>query len=159
MSLDDWILALHLLSAFALAGAMTMLWVAVLALRGSDTPAAAATVAPVVRTANVAVVVGILGTVVFGLWLAISLDAYHPWDGWVIAGLVLWAIGTETGRRGGAELDRAAARAVELERAGQSGPSAELAAAYRSGKGLALHAASSLAVVLVLLDMIWKPGA
>ena len=35
--------------------------------------------------------VGSLGTIIFGVWLAISLDAYQVWDGWVIAAIVLWA--------------------------------------------------------------------
>jgi hypothetical protein len=36
---------------------------------------------------------------VFGVSLAIEVDRYRVWDGWVIAAIVLWAIGTETGRR------------------------------------------------------------
>ena len=51
-------------------------------------------------------------------------------------------------------------KAKELEAAGQTGPSAELA--RRSiGRidGLVLHAAASLVVLLILIVMIWKPGA
>jgi hypothetical protein len=33
--------------------------------------------------------VGLTGTLVFGVWLAISLDGYEPWDGWVIVAFVL----------------------------------------------------------------------
>jgi hypothetical protein len=39
-------------------------------------------------------------TLGFGIWLAISLDAYHPWDGWIIAAIVLWAVAGGTGARG-----------------------------------------------------------
>jgi len=111
------------------------------------------------RVGNVAVIAGALGTVIFGIWLAIALDAYHPWDGWVIAAIVLWAIGIETGRRADPEFGRAFTRAGELVAAGENGPSAELAALCRPRTGIVLHLISSAAVFLVLLDMIWKPGA
>ena len=52
--------------------------------------AAAATPAETASWAHV-------GTILFGIWLAISLDAYQVWDGWVIAAIVLWAIGSGTG--------------------------------------------------------------
>jgi hypothetical protein len=55
----------------------------------------------------------------------------------VITAVVLWAIGVETGRR-----------------AGQAAP--DPAARQRS---LLFHAVSSLAILLLLIDMIWKPGA
>lgn len=47
------------------------------------------------------VIAGTLGTLVFGIWLAIERDEYQVWDGWILAALVLWAIAAETGRRGG----------------------------------------------------------
>ncbi len=56
---------------------------------------------PASRSPTVAVTVGSLGTIIFGIWLAISLDGVAVWSGWVIAAIILWAIGTETGRRGG----------------------------------------------------------
>src|SRR5581483_3011206 len=40
-----------------------------------------------------AVPIGGLGTIVFGVWLAIVDDAYHVWDGWIVAAIVLWAAG------------------------------------------------------------------
>src|SRR4051812_50166187 len=41
-------------------------------------------------------------TLLLGIWLAIDLDAYHPWDGWILASIVLWAVGGGTGARVGA---------------------------------------------------------
>lgn len=134
MSFDEWILALHVLSAFALVGAMIMFWFVYLALRANgDAPAALGRLA---KTAGIVIGVGIGGTLVFGLWLAISLDRYQVWDSWVILGLVLWAIATATGQRAGTT-------------------SREVGGSRRV---LALHAVSSLAVLVVLIDMIWKPG-
>ena len=50
-------------------------------------------------------------------------------------------------------------KAQELESAGQTGPNAELLALNRTQQGLLLHTAGSVAVLLLLIDMIWKPGA
>ena len=41
-----------------------------------------------------AVVVGLVLALGFGIWLAILRVAFAPWDGWVIAAIVLWAIAT-----------------------------------------------------------------
>jgi uncharacterized membrane protein len=135
VSLDDWIKALHLLSALALVGAMVVLWFGYLALR-ADTDASGA-LARFFVVGTVAIQIGIAGTLVFGIWLSISLDGYEPWDGWVIAAIVLWLIAAGTGGRAGT---------VSRERGGVQ-------------QALVLHAVSSLAVLLILIDMIWKPGA
>ena len=54
----------------------------------------------------------------------------------MIAAIVLWAIGTETGRRAELEYQRAGDRARELHAAGETGPSAELAALNTKRDGL-----------------------
>ena len=159
MTFDSWLLALHLLFAAALVGAVTIFWILVLAVRNADRPSQVLALAPLMRIGGISVIAGSLGSVVFGVWLAITLDAYHPWDGWVIAAIVLWAIASETGRRTDPEYGRAFTRARELVAAGQTGPSAELAALCRPRTGILLHLISSAAVLLILLDMIWKPGA
>ncbi|HEU0336561.1 MAG TPA: hypothetical protein VFR43_08395 [Gaiellaceae bacterium] len=141
MSLDDWILAFHLLSAFALVAAMTVFWVVFVALRESG--GADATVAGLMRVGAIAVGIGSLGTLVFGIWLAISLDAYQVWDGWVIAAIVLWAIAVATGKRSGDIL----------------GADPGAASEETKRRALLLHGIASVLVVLVLVDMIWKPGA
>jgi hypothetical protein len=160
VSLDDWILAMHLLSAFALVGALVMFSIAIVSVRNADRPSQAIAIAPVVKVGNIAVSIGILGTIVFGIWLAISLDRYSIFDFWVIAALVLWAIGAETGRRSGAEYDRAFARARELAAAGKADePSPEFATEIHSRRGGLLHLIATVAIALILVDMIWKPGA
>ena len=159
MTFDSWLLALHLLFAAALVGAVTIFWILVLAVRNADRPSQVLALAPLMRIGGISVIAGSLGSVVFGVWLAITLDAYHPWDGWVIAAIVLWAIASETGRRTDPEYGRAFTRARKLVAAGQTGPSAELAALCRPRTGMLLHLISSAAVLLILLDMIWKPGA
>jgi len=129
MSLDDWVLALHVLSAFVLVAGMVVFWV--LAFAPSD--GAAGTIAQV---GNAAAGVGSVGTLAFGIWLALSVGGYDLWDGWIVGAFVLWAIGVGTGMRSGAAFARG-----------------------RRERAVALHALSSVAVLLVLADMIWKPGA
>ncbi len=159
MQFDDWILALHVLSAVAAGAAMVLFWIIVVALRRTDLPDTTVGINDVARPATTVIAVAFLGTIVFGVWLAVSLDRYQLWDGWVLIALVLWAIGFETGRRSGDAYQRAGDRARELQAAGETGPNAELAALNRSSAGLTMHALSSLVFVLVLVDMIWKPGA
>jgi hypothetical protein len=159
VSLDDWILALHLLAAFAFVGALTILSVAVVALRSVERPTPVLAVAPLIRVGEAVVVVGVLGTIVFGVWLAISLDAYRIWDGWIIASIVLWAASSEIGRRSGVEYGKATKRAAELRTAGHDATDAELAALVRSPTALGLHAVSTLLALVILALMIWKPGA
>jgi uncharacterized membrane protein len=159
MSLDRWILALHLLSAASLGAAIVLFWVGIVAVRRTDIPETTTDVSRIFPVGSVAVIAGSLGTVVFGVWLAISLDAYQVWDGWVIAALVLWAIASETGRRADKEYAKGVERAKELLPSAPQQPDAELGRLNRTGQGVMLHTIASAAVVLILIDMIWKPGA
>lgn len=158
MDLNDWILALHLLSAFALVGAMVLFSILIVALWRSDSPARIASTMPLARLGGVLVMVGMGGTVVFGVWLAISLDAYQVWDGWVIAALVLWAIGGAVGQQSGEAYNSAGQLAEKLAAEGRAS-SRELAETFGPSRAFWLHVATFAAVVLILVDMIWKPGA
>ena len=158
MSLDDWILALHVLSAFAFVGGVVLFWILVVAVRRVDLPEATIRMEPIVKVGNAAVGVGAGGTIVLGIWLAISLDAYQVWDGWVIAAIVLWAISLATGQRTGVAYMQGMTKAQDLQTSGQTGPNAELLALNRTSNGVLLHFATTVAVVLILIDMIWKPG-
>jgi hypothetical protein len=72
---------------------------------------------------------------------------------------VLWAATGALGQRTGVEYNRGMEKAKELDAAGQAGPSAELLAINRTSRGVYLHAAASVLLLLLLIDMIWKPGA
>jgi hypothetical protein len=50
-------------------------------------------------------------------------------------------------------------KAEALLASAQTGASAELTALNRTTTGLLLRAAASGAIVLIVIDMIWKPGA
>ncbi|MET0938951.1 MAG: hypothetical protein ABWY51_06990 [Gaiellaceae bacterium] len=159
MSLDQWILALHVLSAFALVAAIVLFWVMIVAVRRTDTPEATIRMAAVVKVGNAAGGIGGMGTIVFGIWLAFSVGGYDIWDGWIIAAIVLWFVATGIGGRTGKEYMAGMKKAQELQAAGQTGPSTELLAINRTQRGLVFHAAASLTTLLILIDMIWKPGA
>ena len=159
MSFDDWILALHVLSAFAYVAGVVLFWVLVVAVRGTDTPDGTIRMDPVAKVGNAAVGIGAGGTIVLGIWLAFSVGGYDIWDGWIIAALVLWFISAEIGRRTGAAYLQGMNKAKELRTAGETGPSTELLALNRTREGLVLHVLASAVVLLILVDMIWKPGA
>lgn len=159
MSSDDWILALHVLSGFAFVASMVLFWVLVLAVRRTDLPTTTAAMEPVAKVGNAAGMIGATGTIVFGVWLAFSVGGYDIWDGWIIAALVLWVLSGWAGSRTAAEYTRGLEKAKELLAAGETEPSAELRAINRTQRGLVMHVVTSLAVLLILVDMIWKPGA
>jgi hypothetical protein len=87
------ILLLHLLAAFALVVTAVVYSAFVL---GAPVRSAPYTVA------NRLWDIGGLGTLVFGVWLA--LDEYEITDAWILAALVMWALAAETGRRASVEL-------------------------------------------------------
>jgi hypothetical protein len=72
---------------------------------------------------------------------------------------VLWAISGALGQRTGAAYMEGMEKARELDAAGKTGPDERLLALNRTQAGLVLHSLTSLVVLLILLDMIFKPGA
>ena len=159
MSFDDWMLAFHVLSAVAFVSGMVLFWVLIVAVRRIDTPDDTLRLGPLAKIGNAAVGIGLGGTIVLGIWLAFSVGGYDIWDGWILAALVLWLIAAELGRRTGAAYMEGPRMAQELASAGQTGPNAELLAVNRTSTGLLMHTLASVVVLLILIDMIWKPGA
>jgi uncharacterized membrane protein len=159
VSFDAWLLAAHVLSAFAYVSGVVLFWILIVAVRKIDTPEGTIRMEPVVKVGNAAVGVGAIGTIVLGIWLAFALDGYAIWDGWIIAALVLWALAGGFGQRTGVAYMQGMTRAKELEGSGRPGPNPELLALNRTSNGVLFHFLSSVAVLLTLLDMIFKPGA
>ena len=125
-AMTDALLFLHVLAAFLLVGTVVMLSGVAL-----GTPAPARTVS----VANVLWDAGGIGTLVFGIWLALDIEGYGIFDFWIIAAIVLWAIATELGRRARAAATEATADFAQW------------------------HWLRSVVVLLILADMIFKPGA
>lgn len=159
MDLYDWLLALHVLAAFALVAALVLFSVVIAFGRNRDRPSEVLRLFRVSRGGDALFAIGAIGTIVLGIWLAFEVDDYSVLDGWVIAAIVLWAILMETGRREGKLYGRARDRARELSAAGGDAPSEELLALQRAQPALLFHVASCALAFLLLVDMIWKPGA
>jgi len=139
MDLYDWLLFLHVLSAFLLVGSLTALWALVLGTRPPSPALDPASAMSFGRIPGIVVGIGMMGTVIFGIWLAIYIDGYELWDGWILASLLLWALGGWAGGKAGKEFT---ADPVGGRRA-----------------GIRYQAVSSAAALIILVLMIWKPGA
>jgi hypothetical protein len=146
-------LAFHLLSAFAIAAALVLF--SVMVYRGRRMTAIEETrllfrVGPL---GGVLIAAGIGLTLVFGVILAVHSNTFNIWDGWVIAGIVLWAAFAAVGQRTG-KYYTDVQKLVEKD-----GTEAEALALLRAPTGALLHLATVGLFVLILLDMIFKPGA
>jgi hypothetical protein len=159
VSFEDWVFALHLLMAATLVGSLVMSWIVVVALLSAHTPGATLSLHRVGMVGTATTVVGLVGVIGFGIWLTILRDAFQVWDGWVIAAIALWLLATIALLRSFVEYRRPVAKAKALAASGQTGPDPELTALNRSATGLLLRALASAAIVLIVIDMIWKPGA
>jgi hypothetical protein len=87
--------------------------------------------------------VGGLGTLALGVWLALYVDGYELWDGWIIAALVLWVLGTGAGAR--------ASRGVQPAEGGGT--------VSVDRRTMFAHWMRTLYIVVLLVVMVWKPGA
>jgi uncharacterized membrane protein len=139
VELYDWLLFLHVLSAVILVGALTALWALVLATRPASPVLAAEGAMRFGKIGGPLVGAGLVGTIVFGIWLAIDVDGYELWDGWILASLVLWAVAAWSGGKAGKEF--------------QEDP------VGGRGAGVRFQAVNSVLVLAILVLMIWKPGA
>jgi hypothetical protein len=126
----DWLLFLHVVAGFMVVAGLAAYGVLVFS-GGAAVQRAMA--APAAALWNA----GAVGVLVFGVWLAIDVDGYEVWDGWVIAALVLWMVA-----------GAASGRLVGGLREGKENPNPRV-----------LLAVMALATTLLLLDMIFKPGA
>lgn len=142
MEFYDWLLFLHVLSAFALVGALAVFWALVFATRPNEPMLSQDAAGAIARPTNALVIAGTVGTLIFGIWLAIDHDDYQVWDGWIIAALVLWAISGALGDRAGKAFTKAMEGSLEERR-----------------RGLIFHSVSSVVVLVLLVLMIYKPGA
>ena len=125
--MDDWLLFFHVLAAFLLA--VTIVMYSAVAL-GATAPGRTLFIAD--RCWDV----GGLGTLVLGIWLALKLDQYGFFDGWILGALALWFVATGLGQ--------------SVQRRIASGETSAIAA---------MHWIRTLVVIGLLVLMVWKPGA
>ena len=98
---------------------------------------------PAVRISNVLIGIGLIGTLVFGVWLALNVDGYEVWDVWVLIAIILWLAAGGTGD-------------TVREPSEQAAGGTAAAITERISR---MHWIRVLLIVLLLADMIWKPWA
>jgi uncharacterized membrane protein len=107
----------------------------------------------------IAISVGTALLFVFGIWLvSASPNGYGYGQAWVIAAFILFvvvnALGGMTGKR-----ERATRELAEQLAGSGDAPSAELQARLRDPLVRSLSLLSFLLTLVILVLMIWKPGA
>ena len=148
MSLYDWLLFLHVLSAFAVVAGLVLVTAAILlSLRPGPDPSFAVSIT---RFSPLLFDAAGLAILVFGVWLAIEVDAYQVWDGWILAALVLWVVIAAAGARAHGAFRRARRATTETT---------DLVAAVRSSRAPLWNAVALVATLATLVLMIWKSGA
>lgn len=139
--------------------AVVFFTILIVAMWGTDSPRRAATLFAIGKPAEILVVVGSVLVLVFGIALAVDVDGYHLWDGWILGSIVLWAIAVGLGMHGGKQSAKAHDLADALVARGNESPSAELRALIRNRSALLMHTLAGIALLATLLLMIYKPGA
>jgi uncharacterized membrane protein len=151
----DWTLALHLLAAFALAAALVLYSVLVFSGRRVTTLDETRLLFRLAPLGTPLIVAGSVLVLVLGIVLAVDHEEYELWNGWIIAAIVLWALLGAVGQRSG----KYYTEVQKLAESGGAGAEAEVLARLRAPTGARLHWATVGLFVLLLLDMIFKPGA
>jgi hypothetical protein len=154
VSVYDWMLALHLLAVFAVSSALVLYSVLVVSGRRMTTLEQARTLFRVAPVGGPLIGAGMGLALVFGIVLALKSSDFEIWNGWIVAGIVLWALLGEVGRRTGAYY-------TDVQKLAETGAGAEqeVLARLRAAKGALLQVATVALFVLLLLDMLFKPGA
>ena len=153
MGFYEWMLALHLLAAFALGSALVLFSVMVVAGRRLDTLEGTRTLFRLAPMGAPLIGAGSVLALLLGIVLAIDSDNYQLWDGWVIAAIVLWAALGAVGARTGRYYTNVQ-KLVEGD-----GSEADVLAWLRAPTGRNLHLANVALFLLIVLDMLFKPGA
>jgi hypothetical protein len=121
------LLFFHLIAAFLLA--VTIVMYSAVALGAASSPR-------MLFVADRCWDVGGLGTLIFGIWLAVNLDQYDFFDFWILFALVLWFVATGLGQ------------SIQRRMGGE-----DMSAVN------AMHWIRTIVVIALLVMMVWKPGA
>ena len=157
MSKYEWALFLHVTGAFLFLGGAVVAGVFNIAALRRERPSEIATLLQLTRWGVGAVGIGVLLTLVFGLWL-VDIAGYGWGEAWIVLALVLWVVANALGGIGGRRDKQTRLLAERLAAEGDA-PAPELRARLRDPVSLGLSYGSGLAALAILALMIWKPGA
>ena len=154
MGFYDWMLALHVLSAFAVAAALVLYAVLVFAGRRIRTLEETRLLFRVAPIGGPLIGIGMGLALLFGIVLAIDAEEYQLWDAWVLIGIVLWAAMGAAGQRTGAYY-------LDVQKRAESGDASgdDVIARLQAPTGMTLQLVTMALFVLIVLDMIFKPWA
>jgi uncharacterized membrane protein len=153
----EWLLTFHMTGAFLFfGGAIAAGVLNTLALR-AERPSDIALLLRLIQVTVVAIGVGGFLSLILGVWLVHHVG-YSYGAFWIWAALVLWVIAGALGGRGGRRQAKARELAEQLDASGQ-GSTEELRAVLRDPLGNALSYGAGIAILLILVLMIWKPGS
>jgi hypothetical protein len=144
----DVLLFFHVLAAFATVTVVVLLTTFAIATRSGTAPEGL----PVLRLSGLARRLwdfSGLGTLVFGIALALDVDGYGLLDGWILAAVALWVVAAGAGTRVGQAFH-------EVHKADDRGE-VDLETVVRGTR--TLHLVMAAAVTALLVVMIYKPGA
>ena len=153
MTRYEWLLFLHIASGFAFFAAYTIVSVVLVAGRRTASAVTVRALLRLARPADALAWVGATGTLVFGISLAVDLDAYQLWDGWIVGAIALWLVAEEVIRRQDLFFKNATRIARTSTRADDLRP------VLGSRHALIMHLFGSLALLGMVVLMIFKPGS
>ena len=154
----EWLLFLHVTGAFLLLGGTVAGGVLNVAAMQRERPSEIALLLKLTRAAVALIGAGMILTIVFGIWLVIDEDVYDILDGWIVATLLLWVLANALGGAGGRR-DRHTRELAERLAVEGDAPSPDRRARVRDPVSVALSYGSGVVVLVILVLMIWKPGA
>ena len=157
MSLAQWLLALHVTAAFLLVGGTVVAATFRVLAQTRERPSEIALFLGLTRVAVIAIGIGSFTTLLLGLWMVHHFDFSYG-DFWVWASVILWAVAMALGGRGGRTQEGARVLAQRLASEGEA-PSSELRALLHDPRANAMSYGSGVLIVVILVLMIWKPGA
>jgi hypothetical protein len=151
----DWMLALHILAAFSIGAALVLYGVMVVSGRRMTTLEETRLLFRIAPIGTPLIGAGMGLALLLGIVLAIDSDEYEVWNGWIIAAVILWVLAGWVGDRSGKYYTDVQKRAES----GGEGAEADVIARLRAPTGARLYAATVVLFLLLVLDMIFKPGA
>jgi len=154
----DFLLFVHVLGGFAVLGATAWFWALTITSLRTSRASTVLALGRLVTPATAVVIFGTVVTLVFGIWLTLYVDGYEIYEFWILGAIVLWVVASEAGRRGGRYHQQSIPPLVEAVQSGRDELTPEWRALPSNRTAITLDAISTVAVLLILVLMIFKPG-